>query len=225
MGRRDQQKEQRREAMLRAAAILFARDGYAGTTMERVAERAGVGVATVYNYFGSKENIVRELTVPDLERIFEDNERLIQDPPADAADAVVALLCNLMTWCNSWQDRNLLRLVSVPGMPEYQGSLGDLVEWADAKATEQIRDLLRVLQLRGQIPTGVNVADMATVVFSVFNQEFIRFVMHDQIPPERVFADTERLVRTLFSPWRAEFVPGGRAVAGKARRTGARRSA
>jgi len=44
-----------------AAGELFAEDGFAGTTVARIAERAGVATPTVYAVFGSKGAIVRAL--------------------------------------------------------------------------------------------------------------------------------------------------------------------
>jgi AcrR family transcriptional regulator len=43
------------EAILAAALALLAEDGYRALTMERVRERAGVGKATIYRRYGSKE--------------------------------------------------------------------------------------------------------------------------------------------------------------------------
>lgn len=51
--------------MLTAAATLFMRNGYAGTTMDDVAEEAHVSKRTLYNNFTSKEALFREV-VPDL---------------------------------------------------------------------------------------------------------------------------------------------------------------
>lgn len=45
----------------RAARELFAEHGFAGTTVARIAERAGVAAPTVYATFGSKGAIVRAL--------------------------------------------------------------------------------------------------------------------------------------------------------------------
>ena len=47
------------EAILRAALELLAEDGYRALTMERVRERSGVGKATLYRRYGSKEELVR----------------------------------------------------------------------------------------------------------------------------------------------------------------------
>ena len=46
------------EAILGATLELLAGDGYAALTMERVRERAGVGKATIYRRWGSKEELV-----------------------------------------------------------------------------------------------------------------------------------------------------------------------
>ena len=45
----------------RAAVELLNRDGFAGLTVRRVAAEAGVGAATAYTYFSSKEHLVAEV--------------------------------------------------------------------------------------------------------------------------------------------------------------------
>jgi AcrR family transcriptional regulator len=46
------------EAILQAALQLLAEDGYRALTMERVRERSGVGKATIYRRYASKEELV-----------------------------------------------------------------------------------------------------------------------------------------------------------------------
>ncbi|AMO58973.1 transcriptional regulator [Mycolicibacterium phlei] len=45
----------------RAAVELLRREGFAGLTVRRVAAEAGVGAATAYTYFSSKEHLVAEV--------------------------------------------------------------------------------------------------------------------------------------------------------------------
>ena len=45
----------------RAAVDLLSREGFAGLTVRRVAAAAGVGAATAYTYFSSKEHLVAEV--------------------------------------------------------------------------------------------------------------------------------------------------------------------
>jgi AcrR family transcriptional regulator len=51
-----------------AAKDLFLQDGYASTTIQAIADRAGVGVSTVYAVFGSKRGILRAIRTAWHER-------------------------------------------------------------------------------------------------------------------------------------------------------------
>ena len=51
----------RREAILEAALTLFARYGYAQTSVRRIAQTAGVSQGLMYNYFDGKAGLLRAL--------------------------------------------------------------------------------------------------------------------------------------------------------------------
>ncbi|MFC4335932.1 TetR/AcrR family transcriptional regulator [Salininema proteolyticum] len=57
-GRR-RQSEAKRAAVLDAAEALFVSDGYEVTSVDAIAERAGVSKRTVYDHFGDKQNLFR----------------------------------------------------------------------------------------------------------------------------------------------------------------------
>lgn len=61
MGRRDQQAAQTRREIVAAARRLFAADGYARTSVARIAREAGVSVQTIYDAVGSKADLVAAL--------------------------------------------------------------------------------------------------------------------------------------------------------------------
>lgn len=54
---REQRKRDREMQIIQAAARLFARKGFSGTVMSEVAEQAGIGKGTIYEYFSSKEDL------------------------------------------------------------------------------------------------------------------------------------------------------------------------
>src|SRR5215218_6474711 len=56
---RAQQKQANRRAMTDAATELFASEGYAGTTMEAVAQASGMSVQGVYFTFQTKANLLQ----------------------------------------------------------------------------------------------------------------------------------------------------------------------
>ena len=59
--KRQQQAAATRSAVLSAARTLFLRHGYAGATMQAIADEAGVAVQTVYAAFGTKRGLLRQL--------------------------------------------------------------------------------------------------------------------------------------------------------------------
>src|SRR5262249_6492360 len=63
-----------------AAMDLLSREGFAGLTVRRVAAEAGVGAATAYTYFSSKEPLVAEVFW----------RRLAASPPAAHESGVAA---------------------------------------------------------------------------------------------------------------------------------------
>ncbi len=62
MSRRQQYAEQTREAILAAARELFSKRGYFSTTVDEIAELAGVASVTVYVSAGGKSGLLRTLT-------------------------------------------------------------------------------------------------------------------------------------------------------------------
>lgn len=55
------EKTDKRAALLEAALELFAENGFHGAPTSLIAERAGVGVGTIYRYFKDKDELIGEL--------------------------------------------------------------------------------------------------------------------------------------------------------------------
>ena len=56
-------------AVLKAAAQVFTSRGYAATTTNHIAERAGVSVGSLYEYFPNKQAVVHALVTQWLQRV------------------------------------------------------------------------------------------------------------------------------------------------------------
>jgi len=84
--------EQARRDILLAAADVFARRGYAASTLAELAQAAGFAAPSLYRYFESKEEIFRslvELMKADLQATF--------DAPVDRASPLATRLRALLT--------------------------------------------------------------------------------------------------------------------------------
>lgn len=55
---KERQRQERRAEILRAARDVFLVNGYSGTNVDEVAERAGVGKGTIYLHFPSKDDLL-----------------------------------------------------------------------------------------------------------------------------------------------------------------------
>ena len=71
--------EAKRQAILDAAAVLFAREGYANVNMIDIAKACGVAKSSLYHYFPKKEDVLFEIMKEQLQSYL------------DATEAVVAL--------------------------------------------------------------------------------------------------------------------------------------
>ena len=71
LGLRERHKRRTREAISAAALELFFEHGYDAVTVADVARRAGVSVATVFNYFDTKEDLFFDEADPLLDSLVE----------------------------------------------------------------------------------------------------------------------------------------------------------
>jgi len=141
---------QRRLRILGAAAQCFAKSGFARTRIDDVAQSAGVSRALVYNHFGSKEELARQVCDHLLEDWSSAVDRALEDATS-ARDALAAWLrVNL-----SEERRPLLTALVAPDAAPV------LADWdaAAARAMEEWRAKLEALLSRG-IAAGEFRADL-----------------------------------------------------------------
>jgi AcrR family transcriptional regulator len=75
------------EAILTAAAQVLIDQGYEGATTARIAERAGVSIGSLYQYFPNKEALVAALIEHHAEEIVAVLEQALGDPEPASLEA------------------------------------------------------------------------------------------------------------------------------------------
>lgn len=90
MPRTKQRTPELRDRVLHVAVDMLARDGVAGFTTRRVAERAATSTPAVYELFGDKAGLVREVFFEGFRLLRRDFDALAEssDPVADLLDLV-----------------------------------------------------------------------------------------------------------------------------------------
>lgn len=115
-------KETKREQILKAAFHVFLRDGFERATMQEIANMAGVGKGTTYEYFASKQALLFEV-VQDAFRFFLQKLLDAIEEPGTVREKVERLfLCNLHFFQQEVQFRDFM-LSDFGKMPE------ELLNW------------------------------------------------------------------------------------------------
>ncbi len=105
--RRSQMKLERRQALLDAAARLFAERGFRSVSMEDLAYDVGVSGPALYRHFASKEAILAELLVSVSQRLL-DEGTAHAEATSDPSDALQRLISFHTEFALG--DRDLIRI-------------------------------------------------------------------------------------------------------------------
>jgi AcrR family transcriptional regulator len=179
---RAEAKARTRERLLEAAAQTFARKGYAGATVEEIAEAAGHTTGALYAHFGGKQELFLELMSSRASRRRTAVAEILRaDDGRDPVDALAEFLERtgspdpdvMALWAEFW-----LYAVRNPD------AMGALI----AQRREQVDalvDLVGTAMERMGAPPGVSARAVATVALAMF-QGLIR---QRRIDPDRVSGD------------------------------------
>ncbi len=182
--------------------MLFKKKGFRETTLNAIAAHAGTGVATIYKHFKSKEDILYELLVPELEECFDNADAIIANPPSDPVDALNALIECFFSLGQNTFERSHFAPISVPGSSGTWDTLDEVGEETDIYAEQLVRDLLLIFQARGSIPGSLDVNQMATIIYGIFNQKYIEYLTHENTSKEQAISELNQLIALLFADWR-----------------------
>lgn len=174
-GLRQRQKARRRAEIIAAGKVLILNQGYAETSMEAIAEKAEVGVATVYNYFGSKGGLFADIIRPDFEAMYQCGVKLLAALPEDPVTGVLSLIEIYQKFQNNWDKKDALLAIIGPGLSA-EPILDELAAYTEAQLKRQIKDVILAYQKRDMIRSTIDVTDAATIIFFIFNQHFIEYV-------------------------------------------------
>ena len=77
--RQIEEREARKQRILKGALEVFKSNGLEGATMDQIAQQSGFGKATLYYYFKSKEDVFSAILEDGWKNIWESLEPIIAD--------------------------------------------------------------------------------------------------------------------------------------------------
>lgn len=187
-------KKRKREArILKAASLLFARQGYNETSIEAIAHRADVAVGTVYNYFQSKPALLKNVLASGRSESLRVSAALAEDPPRDPVEAISQLLIAQMRGANR-HDKELWRVIHATAAlePEEFGLDYFMVK-------EQFKDhitiMLSTLCDRDQLRRDIDIDVAAKSIKYIASEVFRRYVIDDHSSLEGAISDLKAMMK------------------------------
>lgn len=172
--RRERKKLRTFAAIVEAAKTLFGDVGYHATSMEAIAEAAGVSAGTVYNYFGTKSTILAAVVTEDMDEILHmarDQLDLEASRPVDALMPTLEVYLNNMTAYGPDVLKALFRAGFDPAQTEL---LVDLVS-SDERVLVQLSESLGAMRSRGLVSSETDIEGAALLVYSIVAVALIMF--------------------------------------------------
>jgi AcrR family transcriptional regulator len=165
-----------------AATELFVAGGYGTTTLEQIAERAGVAVQTVYFHFGNKRTVLKEAV--DIAAVGDDEPVPLLDRPwlaklRDEPDArrVIAL------WVRN--SREIFGRIA-PIMQVVRDAAGADPDMAEQWTTNReqrvvaMRLLADLVADRGRLKPGLSVTTATDVIYTLLSIEVYSLLTADR---------------------------------------------
>ncbi len=173
----------RRQAISTAGVALFERQGFQNTTIEQIAQEAGVSAPTVFKYFGSKQEILLEMLQKGDERALREAREHIaeMDDPLDALCYLEKVLVDqalAMLPAPIWREL-LLHVLGGGhnGLPDSYRRMNDALRG-------EIAGLLRDLQAAGKLRADLDV-DLAAFLLNDYSHlQMLRLTSSDPLDLE-----------------------------------------
>jgi AcrR family transcriptional regulator len=180
--RREQQKQDREQRILRAAGRLFSTRGYSRTSVEDIARASRLAVGTVYNYVDSKSELLLTILRRETDDLIAAGGRIADEMQGDPVAGVASLL-DLFVTVISRHDRRLWRELFSAAIADPL-TIGARAFENDARLVAQLGALMGNLKARGEIDPGLDTTRVAMAFYSVAFSWSMAFLMSDEMTLE-----------------------------------------
>lgn len=180
-GLRSRQKIQRRDAILTTAKRLFEQNGIENTTMAMIASEVGVSTPTVFNYFGTRDELLLAIILDGHVRAIESNRRL----PRRSGKGLVADLTDLLTRFTKYSmqifNKPVWRYADSAAIRQPKSEFVQRYTQIDEVLREEIESVLTDQPSETRRGGGFNTAALAAIIYNHWNAHYIAFIKDDDM--------------------------------------------
>jgi AcrR family transcriptional regulator len=164
MGLREEKKVEQRRAILDTAVALFRKRGYEQTRVQDIIARLRISEATFFNYFPTKDALLYEFAVEDIERSTTAIRSELEQHDRSVPDRIRSIMSS---WVQGWaSDRRFNELVANRSRL-LSGPRGELREKA-LRNYDLLAELFREGQRRGEIRADMEPLQLAEILEGIF---------------------------------------------------------
>ncbi|HLZ20879.1 MAG TPA: TetR/AcrR family transcriptional regulator [Ktedonobacterales bacterium] len=188
---------EKRDEILKTAAVMFAERGYGGTTSDDIAEAAGVSVGTFYNYFRNKRQVLVTLVIERVEDIFSNLQLAKMDfSQSGDRESIRQAITAVLGGTQSALRRVWMELMSHdPELTPYQQVIRQ-------HTLNKVEENLRQAAARGETWPDLDVEATALAIFNMLDSTSLR--LDSGLSGERLIeALTDMVYRSVFPPDRS----------------------
>ncbi len=196
-GLRARHKADRQARILQAAVTLFRRDGYRAARIEDLAQMAEVSPGTVYNYYGTKGDILIATVAMEVEEVLSAGAAIIADPPEGVREAIIDLISVYYDHSLKYLSKEMWRTAMALSIEAPHTANGARYSELDRALSAQVVALIAGLQQRGEVAAGLDVQAMGEIVFNNLNAMFMDFVKDAAMTPQALKANVARQITAL----------------------------
>ena len=107
-------KESGDQRVLHAAEIVFARNGYDGSTIDEIAKEANMNKMLIYYHFKSKKEILHKLVEKNIKESNEEISKFFDNIHEFNDDIARELLDKMLDFCEN--RKNIIKIISIEAM-------------------------------------------------------------------------------------------------------------
>jgi AcrR family transcriptional regulator len=176
--------------IIATAERLFATKGYNGTSVRDIAEDAGVNVAMISYYFGSKEKLMQAVFEERTSHIITRIEELLQDDSLSPLEKVFALIDDYVA--RILHKQQFMKIMLVEQMFEKNTVVTDSINIMKKRNGEFIEKLIKDGQKKNAFKNNIDsVMLMSTLVGTLMqmfiNKDYYRFYNNLEAMPDEEY--------------------------------------
>jgi len=176
-GKRANNKEHTKRAILRAALVLFSEKGFYRTTTKAISRKAGIAEGTLFNYFNTKEDLALYFFEEELAGMIEWYDGNPGVKRAALPEKLFAIIHHLLDRLAPYEDFIGAVYLRALAPASKLNPLSLQSQERHLRYLRFVRDILAEAETEGEIPP---VGDLGAYAFSLFHLAMITYWLQDR---------------------------------------------